>query len=279
MDLEEKCYSELLDELKHNRLVLPTLPEVAFKVREVVEDEHATSTQIAGVIVTDPALTTRLLKVVNSPLYRGSTQIDNVQRAITRLGRNIVRNLVISLVIKQLFESKSRLTEHRFKELWEHSTQVASISHVLAAQYTRLDPEQAMLAGLIHDLGVLPILVYVEKNPELIKDSKLLDKLIFSLHPRIGSAVLQAWKFAPEMVAVVRDHEDLSRFSGPEIDYVDIVIVANLQSYIGTDHLSAQVNFEEVPAYAKLGLGTEVNIIAMEGTAESVEAVRQMLNE
>ncbi len=170
------------------------------------------------------------------------------------------------------------LAAHWFKELWEHSTQVASISHVLAAQYTRLDPKQAMLAGLIHDLGALPILMYAEKNPELIKDSKLLDKLIFGLHQRIGSAVLQAWKFAPEMVAVVRDHEDLSRYSGPEIDYVDIVIVANLQSYIGTDHL-AQVNFKEVPAYAKLGLGTEVNIIAVEGTAESVEAVQQMLNE
>jgi HD-like signal output (HDOD) protein len=279
VNLEEKCYADLLADLENNRLVLPTLPEVAFKIKEVVEDENATAGRIADTIGTDPGLTARLLKVVNSPLYRGRSQIDNVQHAVTRLGMTIVRNLVLSLVIKQLFAPKSKVTEARLKKLWEHSTQVASISHVLASQFTRLSPEQAMLAGLIHDLGTMPILAYAEKVPELLKDEELLDKLIADLHPRVGKAILEAWKFPKELVAVVSEHENLARDSGPEIDYVDVVIVANLQSYLGTDHPHAGVDPAAVPAFAKLGLDTEVDVISMEGAADSIDAVQRMLAE
>lgn len=277
MELEEKLYADLLGDLQNNRLVLPTLPEVAFKVRKVVDDEDASAAQIAKIVATDPALTTRLLQVVNSPMYRGKAHIDNLQSAVSRLGIMLVRNLVISVVMKQLFTPKSPLIGRRLKALWEHSTQVAAICHVLAAQFTRLNPDQAMLAGLIHDIGAMPILAQAEKLPELLNDEALLDNVLHHLHTEVGGAILNAWGFAPELVAAVREHENLQRDPGGAPDYADVVIVANLQSYLGTAHRLAQTNWAEVPAFTRLGLDAQVSVIDMEGAGDNVKAMQQML--
>lgn len=274
--LVDKFVGELLDDIKNNRLKLPILPEIAFKVRAAVNDTNAAAAAVAKAVSSDATIAARLLQVVNSPLYRGANAINNLQSAIARLGPPLVRNLVTSLILKQLFQTKSALLRQRMQVLWEHSTQVAAISHILARKFTRLQPDEAMLAGLIHDIGALPILQKAENHPELLADETQLDDIIDKLHASIGRLILESWKFPPELVAVAAEHENLTRISD-HVDYTDIVIVANLHSYLGSKHRHAKVKFTDVPAFTKLGLTPETSISAMEEAAAEMKDVKSML--
>jgi HD-like signal output (HDOD) protein len=273
----EEFYSQLLKDIQSNQLVLPTLPEVALKVRDTIENEDVSAREVANVISTDAALSARLIQVANSPMYRGSKQIEDIQTAVARLGFTTTRDIVTGLVMQQMFQATSEVTDQRLRHIWEHSTQVASISQVLCSQFTRLKKDQAMLAGLVHDIGALPILVAAEDMPELLEDEAALDNLIKELHPRLGKMILESWHFLPEISAVAAEHEDLSRNSGDEIDYVDLVQVANLQSYIGTDNPLASVNFDDVPSCVKLGLGGDVNVVDMDGFEDLDEIQKSLM--
>lgn len=274
--LVDKFVGEMLDDLKNNRLKLPVLPEVALKVREAVNNPDAAAATIAKAVSSDASIAARLLQVANSPLYRGNASISNVQNAIARLGPPLVRNLVTSLLLKQLFQSKSPILKQRMQKLWEHSTQVAAISHVLARKLTRLKPDEAMLSGLIHDIGVLPILVKAEGSPQLLDNPVLLEELVTKLHASVGRLILEAWKFPPQLVSVAAEHENLARVSD-EVDYTDVVTVANLHSYLGTKHPHASVKFTDVPAFTKLGLTPETSIATLEEAAGEMKEVKSLL--
>lgn len=274
--LVDRFVGELLDDIKHNRLKLPILPEIALKVREAVNDPNAAAATIAKAVSSDASIAARLLQVANSPLYRGTNAISNLQSAIARLGAPLVRNLVTSLILKQLFQTKSAVLKQRMQTLWEHSTQVAAISHVLARKLTRLKPDEAMLAGLLHDIGTLPILMKAENSTELTQDAAALDDLIDKLHAPVGRLILETWKFPAELVTVAAEHENLTRVSD-QVDYTDVVTVANLHSYLGTKHRHAKVKFAEVPAFTKLGLTPETSVATLEEAAAEMNEVKSLL--
>jgi len=274
MDLEKKFLSDFFNDLNANRVVLPTLPEVAMQVRKAVGDPQATATKIERIINTDPALSAKLLKVVNSPAYRGTSPVTNLRMAITRLGTNMVRNLATSLVMEQLYQTQStEAIKQRLKDQWQHSTKVATLSQIIAKRFTKLKSDEAMLAGLIHDIGVLPVLNRAGLIPELLQDENTLDTVIQKLHTMIGPAVLDEWGFAPYLVAVAAEHEQINEQRDGEVDHVDVVIVANLHSYLGTGHRLAKINWDEVPAFARLGITPDESISVME---EAKEEMREM---
>ena len=276
MDIAKAFLQELMQELENKTLVLPTLPEVALRVRDAVDDENASIGDISRVIATDAALSARLIQVANSPLMRATQEIESLDMAVNRLGLKLVRDMVISMVMEQMFQATSELTDKKLRQVWEHSTLVAAISHTLAAQFTKLSPQQALLAGLVHDIGVLPILTKAEDYPELLEDEKTLDRIIDKLHGKIGYAILKAWNFPAELVRVPLDHENLQRNS-EQVDYADVVTVANLQSYTGTEDPMADTDWSTVPAFEKLGLNPEVNVIEMEETAEDIKEAQRLL--
>lgn len=268
--------NDLLHDLENDRLVLPTLPEVALRVRDAVDNEHSTLREVTGIITTDAALSARLVQVANSPLMRASRSIDTVDDAVNWLGLKLVREMATSMVMEQLFQATSDVTDRKLRRVWEHSTLVAAISHTLANQFTRLSPQQALLAGLVHRIGVLPILTRLEDHPELLGDEKALDEVIDAVQGEIGEAILRKWRFPDELVMVPRAHEDLSRDSN-SVDYADIVTVANLQSLEGSQHPLATVDWNAIPAFSKLGLSPELNVIEMDETAEDIAQAQRML--
>ncbi len=276
---QEAFYNNIVSELENGSLVLPTLPEVALQVRDVVEDPEVTAQALAEIITTDAALSARLLKVANSPLYRGRVPVESVQMAVSRLGLKMVRNLVTSLVMEQMYQATSNRLEKRLHELWTQSTEVAALSQVLAAKQPSIKNDEAMLAGLIHNIGVLPILLKAEEHPELLQDSSMLDNVIANLHPRVGAAILESWKFTPEMIAVPAEHTNLNRNSPNGPDLVDVVQVAVLQSYINTDKAHDPGSLEGVPSFAKLGVETDVSVVELdEDSEEYAEALALFQN-
>lgn len=275
--IKDEFLQSLISDLENGKLVLPTLPEVALKVRDALGNDNSSQRDVAKVIATDAALSIRILHVANSPLMRATKKIDTLEAAVARMGNSMVRNLVTSLVMEQMFQATSDATDSRLRALWEHSTQVAAISHVLAAQFTKRQSGQAMLAGLVHDIGALPILTQVEDYPQILDDEALLDSIISEAHTQIGKAILEMWHFSPELIAVVSEHENLQYDGGAKATDVDIVIVANLQSHIGTNHPLTNADWNTVPSFKKLGLDTDVNVVEMVETSEDIETVKSTL--
>lgn len=275
-ELKNRILAELIEELENDKLVLPSLPEVALKVRDTLDDENANTKAVAQVISTDAALSAKLIQVANSPLLRGTKHIDSVDMAVTRMGNTTVRNTVNSLIVQQIFQPTTDVTDKLFRDFWAHSTEVAAISQALAGM-ARLKPDQAMFAGLVHDIGALPIIKYAEDIPELLENPEVLEEIIHELHTTIGIALLSKWEFPQEIINVAAKHEDLSRDPGGAPDLVDVVIAANMQSYFGKEHPHSKVDWSEVPAFARLGLDTEVSVIDMDDTGESIKEVQASL--
>ena len=262
--------------VQSDKLSLPTLPQVALNVRKAVSGGRATDAEIAKLIASDPGLTARLLQAANSPLYRARVKVDSLQAAITRMGHNAVRTLVTSLAMKQLFKPGTLALERHFKSIWQESVNVASVSRALAGRTRHLDPEQAMLAGLLHQIGKLPILTLAEKFPELGKDEQALSQHLERLHPAIAKLIMRSWDLPETLASVAWEYLDLQRDPGPEADYADVVQVAHLENRTTTDP-GFKLNLVEVPAFAKLGFDAGIEILEIEDISQTAAEARKMI--
>ena len=275
--VEETVLQELDALIKNDEMVLPTLPEVALTARDTAEDPNASAADLAKVINNDAAMTARIIKVANSPIMRGSKEVNDVQMAIARLGMACISNLVTGLAMEQMFQATSDLIDKTMRKSWKHSTEVAGIANVLCRHYTKLKPDQATLAGLVHNIGVLPILTYAENNNQL-NDPITLERVIDKIHPHVGTRILQSWEFPEDLVAVPGNFLKFQRDTGTDKpDYADIVTVANLQSYIGSDHPLTTFDWNTVTAFARLGLDPQVEDAEGEDLSDEMEAAMAML--
>lgn len=265
---------KLLEAIDNNTIVLPTLPEVALKVRDAAEQENTTAKDLANIISTDPAISARLLQVANSPLYRPRTPIENVQMAVARLGNKLVKSLVTSLAMKQIYQATSDFMEKKLRKVWEDSVQVAAVSKVLAQSLPQLVNEQAMLAGLIHNIGALPVLTMAESEADWRSNEGFLNELVNSINPEIGSLILKHWQFPDSIASVPLEHADIFRQHDGGPDYADLVLVARIQ--LGLDNIKDE-DWASISAFERLGLDTDVHIVDIEDTAEEIESVKQAL--
>ncbi|NKB32069.1 MAG: HDOD domain-containing protein [Pseudomonadales bacterium] len=263
---------ELLDALEKDQLVLPTLPEIALKVREAAHDPLTDIKRLQELLGSDAALSARVVRVANSPLVRGYQTIEHLQAALSRLGVTYSCNLVMGLAMEQMFQATNEFVDEKLRQVWSRGAEVAAIANVLAQHYTKLEPDKATLAGLTHEIGVLPILTYAEEHEELLEpeNSALLDRVIREVGPELGVRILQSWKFHPALAMVPVQHLNYRRNSAAT-DYVDVVIVARLQSYGYEDIGDESPDWQHIPAFNKLGL--EISEESMELTGINEEEI------
>lgn len=277
-NLEESILEEITEAIQSDRLVLPTLPEVALKARETAEDPNVSCAELSKVVGNDAALSARIIKVANSPLMRARNPITDLQMAINRLGIQFTSNLITGLAMQQMFQATTDSVDKKMREVWACSTEVAGIAHVLCRHYTRLQADQATLAGLVHEIGILPILTFAEDNPLLLRDSITLNSVIDKIHPRVGTIILKTWDFNEELISVPEGYLQFDRDKDVKPDYVDIITVAYLQSLTGSEHEHATLDWSSIPAFKKLGLDTDEDLMGAEDVSADMEAAMAMLN-
>jgi len=247
-----KVLQQINTAVETDQIKLPTLPEVALKIRTAVEKGDHSAAEIAELLAQDTALSVRLLQLANSPLYRARTEIDSLQMAITRLGVRIVKELVIMLAIKQAFTTPNKALSEQFKEVWQTSVDVAATCRVLAKAQPELDVEHAVLAGLIHNIGTLPIIELASHQPALIPDIQALKEITNEIQSPVGDKILSFWNFPQSLIDVASQWNDFSREHDAVTDYVDLVQAAILHTQHAPDY--APENWIDVPAIHKLGL-------------------------
>ncbi len=277
MDARAETYFQKIQEAVANeKMVLPTLPEVALRIRHNIEHEDCSAKDIADLLYQDGSLAAHFIRIANSPIYRGYEKMNDLQTIISRIGLRTVKELVVSLSIKQIFTATSDSLDKQFREAWSVSTGVAAISSTLTSTVPGLSPEQGLLAGLIHNIGTLPILTVAEQSDDNFEDEAELNQLIYTLQPHVGKFILETWKFPPHLLDVVTQCYDFKRPAQGSADYTDIVQVSLLQG--GYINGAANIDdYSDVAAFKKLDLNPEVNFVELEDNQEKIKETQNML--
>lgn len=235
-------------DIASNRLILPSLPEVAMHVRHLVACPNCSIVALEQQISKDAAMSARLLKVANSSIMSRGHPASSLHQAIVNLGLSLVSSLITQMAILQTM-SKSR-DVGRLEGFVASSLRVGSLSFSIASQFDHLDAELASLGGLLHDIGKLPLREYLYNNPDFTVDERLQFELI--LHPYIGAILLKHWGMPQVLTEIAFFHERILRDSPDQLpDYIDVVIAANLMHY-GIDQGRYRMHKNEtIPALQK----------------------------
>lgn len=198
---------------------LGTIPAAAMRILAIAEDPALTESQMEEALALDPSLAARVLKVVNSAFYRRQREVGSCNAAIRLLGIAAIRNIAIASSLHRLFRAKRSIEGFDPTALWAHATAVAAISRELALHSGRAEPEEAMLAGLLHDFGIIaeaqlwPIeltkaLQLVHATPPLgFRDAERLQ--LGMAHDEVGALLCSVWNLPPAFADVCRYHHDV----------------------------------------------------------------------
>jgi len=234
MIAEKDIQAQIVQDFRAGRLVLPSLPEVMLRIRNILMDDGRSMAQIGKAVQLDQGLAGRLLQIANSPLFRSHTHIDSCQEAITRLGLGATRNLATSIALKGTYQGRTGETAQLFRQAWHESCRVAAISHVLGSVTPGIKADRAMLAGLVHNIGTIPLLRYLERHPALIADSSRVTRYLKRYRGWLGEAMLRHWHFEENRQAVPQALEDWGYDSAERRPgYADVVLVARAHSLLG----------------------------------------------
>lgn len=248
----EALFYQLVRDLMEDRLALPGMPDIAVRVRRLVADPEAGPNDVIRVLQADPAVAAQLLKTANSALYAASAKADSLRSAVMRLGLRTVREVVTAVTMRQVFRAANPLLHRRMVELWMHSTLVAAIASVMARGLRGFDPDQALLAGLIHDIGAVPLVAHAGDYPELAADPRGLEQVLGQHQGEIGVMILRRWNFSEELVRVPAEAENWHRDHDGPADYADLLVAAQLESMAGTRAADRYPGLSQVPALGRL---------------------------
>jgi HD-like signal output (HDOD) protein len=253
-DEEHQLLMEFYAELRSNQVSLPSMPDVAWKVRRLADQEESSADDIGKAITADPAMSAKLVRACNSALYRGYGEVRNVRDAVVRLGTRTTRQLVTVFAMREVFRSRQPQLLKAMDELWHEARNVGALAYVLAESATRVDPEEAMLAGLLHNIGAVPVLVHAERHPSLIANPETLRRAMSGLQSDISAAILENWRFPEAFVEAARHGDDWDyECAQDKPQLVDLVIVSRLHAQISAGRNEGLPEFEQVPAYRRLG--------------------------
>ncbi|WP_301102788.1 HDOD domain-containing protein [Propionivibrio sp.] len=211
-------------------VVFPTSFDAALRLRKELQNPDLATARIASVVSLEPLIATRLMHMANSTLYSpDGTPARNLQAAISRLGVNLVRTTALGIAMGQLMRAKEMSSFSDIAQtLWNHSVRTAAAARILARTQTRINPDEALLAGLVHDLGAFYMLYRAVQYPELCARPDTLKHLIMQWHESVGVTLLHALGMSEEIVEATIDHDQLRTTPVVVRKLSDIVYYSNI---------------------------------------------------
>jgi putative nucleotidyltransferase with HDIG domain len=281
--MAEKDFKKLIEEARG----LPALGSVVTKVMTAVVEETS-ARDIAEMIERDSSVTGRILKVINSSFYGLSGHISTVSQAVPLLGIQVVKNIVLTFSVLDIFP-RSKEDGFDFQKLWEHSFATASAAKLLAKETGYEDPEEALVAGLLHDIGVLILAKHGlkeymdvrKRHDETGKPVIELEREILGItHPELGALLAEKWKLPDILIIPVRyhHHEILPREMHSQARLLtNIIHVADVMCEVFSVSASREqiLKFRTV-AQERLALPDKTLVGLLAGVTREIEQVAQM---
>lgn len=272
--------SESCKQLLSNQAALPSMPDVAARIHDAMASPNWSISTISAIIKGDPGTTAYLLQMANSSLYAGVEPIREVDHAISRIGLDRTRSLIMAHAVRSMFKTQSSILGALMRKTWQGSARLAAVSAVLARRCSRMSPERALLAGLLQDIGVLPILSVLDDYQDQLSSEQQVQGVIDRYASQVGLVLLKRWDFEDDMVEVAKSRRDWLRDPGLEPDLADLVLLASLNERIIECSSDDLPRLDQVPAFLKFPLGgllenATLEIVEME--AETIEGVMRAL--
>jgi len=268
---------------------IATLPEVTSKIIAAVDDPKSTARDLHNIVKNDPALATKILKVVNSAFYGLPGQVSEIDRAIVLLGLSAVKNIAISASISRLFTGETISDKFSARDIWRHSVGVAVATRQFCGLIgKKAFAEEAFLAGLIHDLGLLvERQAHPEQLAEVIKlaakgDRSFCDietELVGVDHQALGGALAAKWKFPRALQVVLGYHHKIDNLTEEHRLLPTIIYIADVMCC--HDRIGFYLTAENQPLDDTLldsvGLTENDFNVVREQLPELIEAAEAML--
>jgi len=280
MGAENALYTILVEKIKQDALVLPTLPEVALEVREAADDPEVNLGRMSDIIAQDPALSLGMLKVANSVVFGRSIKVDSVAQAVTRIGLRQIKSIATAMAVEQMFVSKNEVISEYMQKSWRKTVDVATVAIALMTLYLQKNKHAAFtldtitLAALVHNIGVLPILVEAENHPDVFANPEFLQQAIIKFSNEIGGEVTKAWDFSEEFTEVVVSWNDLTLLP-KEVHYLDFIRAGAIYHGIFKSETTRDILLK---SYATKGILPDVDYMASEEFSELLAQVRTMFD-
>ena len=263
MATENALYAILMEKIKQDALVLPTLPEVALKVRKAADDPDINLNRMSDIIGQDPALALGMIKVANSALLGRSVKVETVSQAVTRIGLRQIKSISTAMALEQVFVSENEVVAAYMQKSWNKTIDITSVAISLMSLYlkdnkhTPLTLDTITLASLVHNIGVLPILTEAEQHPDIFANPAFLQQAIIKLSARIGGSITRAWGFSDELTFLAERWSDLTVLP-KEIHYVDFIRAGAICHNIFKNESTKEVLLN---SYVKKGILPDVDFM------------------
>jgi HD-like signal output (HDOD) protein len=270
---------KLAAELAAGEVRLPSFPDVAERVQRVLEDERVTPAQIGKVLGADAALAARVLRIANSAVFNPSGKpITDLPTAVSRLGYALVRCAATSFALRQMkiVDADSALRP-QVQELWRKGTLVAAIGYVVGRETRAASPDEALVAGLLHNIGRLYLLVRGQSLSMAVAESDMWDQVLHDWHPRIGSAILEHWKFPQRIVRAVADQNAWDRPTAGDSRLTDVLIAATSLVPCVFYRQLLDDTVTSVAPFQRLGLATDDCSRLLTATAPQIHGLHEAL--
>lgn len=282
IDHEREFFKRLCSDIAAQKVELPIYPESALRIKKVLDDPTCSINSVVNAVLTDAVLSASLIRIANSAAFNtGHGGVSDLRGAVSRIGLDMTRNTAVSIAMKQVFNpDKATHLETHLKHLWNHSLRVAAIAYVLPNKPSSIKADEALLAGLVHDIGKLYILMRADKHPELFNDEAALKEIMRLWHPGVGKVILESWGFPEEVALAADEHETLNQAESRGTNLTDVIIASNLLSYIGGSTPSPYkgVNFLEIPSFERLQINDKNVINVLVASKEKIKSLVQALN-
>ena len=267
-----------MEKIKQDALVLPTLPEVALKVRQAADDSDINLGQMADIIAQDPALSIGMIKVSNSALLGRSVKVETVSQAVTRIGLRQIKSIATAMAVEQVFVSENDVVAMYMKKSWRKTIDIASVAISLMSIYlkehkhTPLTLDTITLAALIHNIGVLPILTEAEQHPDIFANPTFLQQAIIKLSGKIGGTITRAWELSDELSLLVESWSDLTILP-KEVHYLDFIRAGAIYHNIFKNESTQEVLLS---SYVEKGILPEADFMQSDDFKAMCDDVKSM---
>lgn len=245
---------KLIAEIEQGEVVFPTHAHVALQVRLALDDPEIHLEKAASVVQMEPMLAAKVVGLANSVAFnRSGRTISDVRSAVTRLGLTMIRGLSTALIMRQLAETQSTAHETLAARLWEHSSHVAALSHVLARRVSRQNPDMALFAGIVHEVGNFYRLSRAASYPELL-ESGIDEPWQQGGEALITRAVMKALAVPAQIFEAV-ETQWTGKVTIPPVNLADTLYLANCLTPIGNPLQPVSADMERT---AMLALSAQV---------------------
>ncbi|WP_303787317.1 HDOD domain-containing protein [Azovibrio restrictus] len=223
-----KILEDIARDLSGDEVTFPTFLDITFQVRTALKNPNLNVEQLAKLVGAEPLMSAKIIRMANSAALNPSgREVADVKTAIVRVGMEAVRTVSFAVAMEQLLQSKQmQAFEAISRRLWEHTAHVAALCRVLARKMARINGDEAMFAGLVHDIGVFYLLSRAAHFPELVQDKEELHALLVGWHDNIGHALLSALGQPETVLQAVQEHEQDREITEVK-SLSDVLYVAN----------------------------------------------------